>query len=269
MKKGYILLILGVSLTLTGCTNNITTTNTETTSLSTTNEFSFNEKSFDFWIIKQSGGKVEHKFTFTYKGEKPVKITGVPTSCACTSAYIDKTTLNPGDSATLTVRFNPNLHEEPEWKFFKSVTLLTDPKLTEQPEVKIWAQIDLDLGPNAYELKNDHDDDEEDESKDLYSYNSLTPEQFDTMKQDENVIIIDVHIPEQEHITGTDLFIPYNEIEKYEDQLPKDKNTKIILYCRSGSMSRAATHIITDLWYTQVYDLIWWKDTYDQYINNK
>ncbi|HLD71550.1 MAG TPA: hypothetical protein VI873_02975, partial [Candidatus Peribacteraceae bacterium] len=54
------------------------------------------------------------------------------------------------------VTFNPNLHEEPEGRFYKSVTMLTEPSLFEQPEVKIWAEIDLDLGPEAFELKDEH-----------------------------------------------------------------------------------------------------------------
>lgn len=121
--------------------------------------FEFKETSFDFWEIKQSWWKVIHKFEFTYNWKSPIKITWVPTSCACTTASIDKTQLNPWDKATLKVVFNPNLHAEPQWKFFKTITILTDPKLDDAPEVKIWTQIDLDLWTWAYELKADHDDD--------------------------------------------------------------------------------------------------------------
>lgn len=91
--------------------------------------FSLVEKEFDFGKIKQSGPKVEHRFTITYNGEKPVKITGTPTSCACTTAKIDKTTLSKNESATLTVTFDPNLHEEPAGKFFKTVSVLTEPSV--------------------------------------------------------------------------------------------------------------------------------------------
>lgn len=121
--------------------------------------FDFEEKSFDFWTIKQSGWKVKHDFKFTYNGKEPINITWVPTSCACTSATIDKTELNPWDTWILTVVFNPNLHEEPKWKFFKTVNLLTDLKLEEIPEVKIWVEIDLDLWEEAFELKSVHTDD--------------------------------------------------------------------------------------------------------------
>jgi len=121
--------------------------------------FSVSEKSFDFGKIKQSGGEVRHSFVFQYNGKNPLKVTGVPTSCACTTAKIDKTVLNPGDSATIAVTFDPNLHAEPEGKFFKTISLLTEPAIQDAPELKIWAEIDLDLGPGSYKLKAPHEDD--------------------------------------------------------------------------------------------------------------
>lgn len=121
--------------------------------------FSVSEKSFDFGKIKQSGGEVRHSFVIRYNGKNPLKVTGVPTSCACTTAKIDKTVLSPGDSATITVTFDPNLHAEPEGKFFKTISLLTESVIQDAPELKIWAEIDLDLGPGAYKLKAPHEDD--------------------------------------------------------------------------------------------------------------
>lgn len=225
--------------------------------------FTFEEKSFYFWTIKQSWGKVKHDFKFTYNWKEPIKITWVPTSCACTSAIIDKTELQPWETWILTVKFNPNLHEEPKWKFFKTVSLLTDKKLEEIPEVKIWTEIDLDLWPEAFELKSDHDDSEEEH--DEVTYYSITPEEFDKMFQNKDFFLVDTHIPEQEHIDGTDKFIPYNEIGENLSKLPKDKDAKIVLYCRSGSMSRASAYILAEHWYTNVYDLVWWKIWYDEY----
>jgi len=43
------------------------------------------------------------------------------------------------------VKFNPNLHAEPEGRFFKTVSILTDRELEKIPEVKIWTEINLDL----------------------------------------------------------------------------------------------------------------------------
>lgn len=120
-------------------------------------DFVFEETEHDFGIVKQSAGLQSYEFPFTYYGEDTITVTGVPTSCACTTASISQNSFNKGDSGVLTVTFNPNLHEEPDGKFFKTVSLLTDPELEKQPEVKIWVEMDLDLGPEAYELQEHND----------------------------------------------------------------------------------------------------------------
>ncbi len=121
-------------------------------------DFTFAEEEFDFDVLKQSGGIVSHEFPFIYNGTADIEVTGVPASCACTTAEIDNTSLSQGDEGVLTIEFDPNLHEEPEGRFFKTVSFLTDPALDESPEIKIWAEIDLDLGPEAYKLQEDHDE---------------------------------------------------------------------------------------------------------------
>lgn len=73
--------------------------------------------------------------------------------------------------------------------------------------------------------------------------------------QNQDIFLVDVHTPEQRHIKGTDLFIPYNEIEKYTDKLPKDKNTAIYLYCESGPMGNAAARSLHELGYDNLINL--------------
>lgn len=109
-------------------------------------------------IIKQSGGIVSRDFEFEYFGDEPIEITAVPTSCACTAAAVSKKQFTKGEKGVLKVDFDPNLHAEPEGKFFKTITMMTEPPLKKQPEVKIWAEIDLDLGPSAFKLKEKHED---------------------------------------------------------------------------------------------------------------
>lgn len=64
--------------------------------------------------------------------------------------------------------------------------------------------------------------------------------------------IVDVHTPEQEHLAGTDTFIPYDQIGSRLAELPADKDAEIILYCRSGSMSSQAAQVLVDSGYTNV-----------------
>jgi len=120
--------------------------------------FTFEEEEFDFGMLKQSGGEVRHDFNFTYRGEAPISVVATPTSCQCATAEISNQYFENGDSGVLTVYFDPNLHEEPEGRFFKTVSVITEPELEEDIEIKMWAEIDLDLGPEYYKLKGEHID---------------------------------------------------------------------------------------------------------------
>jgi rhodanese-related sulfurtransferase len=66
--------------------------------------------------------------------------------------------------------------------------------------------------------------------------------------------IINVHIPYEGEIEGTNTKIPYNDLSALMAALP-DKNAPIILYCRSGRMSEIASHALLDKGYTQVWDV--------------
>ena len=78
---------------------------------------------------------------------------------------------------------------------------------------------------------------------------------FSKLAKDENNFLLDVHTPEQTHIPGTKKFIPFDQIAGNIGSLPADKNTNILVYCRSGSMSKIAAQKISELGYANVYDL--------------
>lgn len=216
------------------------------------NEITFKEKEYDFGVVKQSAGLISHDFPFIYEGDIDRSVVGVPTSCGCTTAEIDEDTLKPGQEGVITVTFDPNLHAEPEGKFFKSIELLTEPPLEEVESIKIWLEIDLDLGAAAFK-EIEHEDEEEHE--DGLTYHTLTPRELKDQLQEKNFFLMDVHIPEQKHISSTDAFIPFNALQENASKLPEDKDAKIVLYCRSGSMSRQAAETLTDMGYTNVWDL--------------
>jgi rhodanese-related sulfurtransferase len=83
----------------------------------------------------------------------------------------------------------------------------------------------------------------------------ITATELNQIMQNEDIFLVDVHTPEQRHIKGTDLFIPYNEVEKYKDKLPKDKNTAIYLYCEGGPMGNAAARSLYELGYHNLFNL--------------
>lgn len=87
-------------------------------------------------------------------------------------------------------------------------------------------------------------------------YTDITSDELYTMLKNKDFYFVNVHTPYEGEIERTDVFIPYNEIEKNLDKLPKDKNAKIVLYCRSGRMSAEASQKLTDLGYTNVQNLL-------------
>ncbi len=89
----------------------------------------------------------------------------------------------------------------------------------------------------------------------LAKYQNISAEQLNAMLKRKDFTLVDVHIPEQPHIPGTDKFIPFDRILDRLDELPSDKNAKIVLYCRSGSMSRRAASDLLKAGYKNVYNL--------------
>jgi rhodanese-related sulfurtransferase len=90
----------------------------------------------------------------------------------------------------------------------------------------------------------------------LNSYSNLNVGQLNEMMAEKDFFLVDVHIPEQQHIEGTDLFVPFDQIERNQAKFPADKDTTIIVYCRSGSMSQEASQKLVELGYSRVYNLV-------------
>ncbi|MCK5249142.1 MAG: rhodanese-like domain-containing protein [Spirochaetaceae bacterium] len=66
--------------------------------------------------------------------------------------------------------------------------------------------------------------------------------------------LINVHIPYEGDIPGTDASIPYNMIGDFMDQYP-DKEQTLVLYCKSGPMSASAAKELAALGYTNIIEL--------------
>jgi rhodanese-related sulfurtransferase len=87
------------------------------------------------------------------------------------------------------------------------------------------------------------------------SYTDVTPTELQTMLASKDFIFVNVHIPFEGNIAATDLSIPYDQMVENLDQLPADKNAKIVLYCRSGRMSDIAARELVGQGYTNVWNL--------------
>jgi rhodanese-related sulfurtransferase len=107
-------------------------------------ELSVDRQLHDFGVIPQFGGKVETTFELTNTGTELLEVGIITTSCSCTAASVADASLEPNESTTMTVVFDPDLHEEPLDVFKRTIFVPTnDPK---QPETEVVIQVDIAEG---------------------------------------------------------------------------------------------------------------------------
>jgi rhodanese-related sulfurtransferase len=222
----------------------------------------------DWGDINIQGGDVSHSFQFTNDGEESLYLKGAETSCMCTTATYHlpdgskspvfgmhnnptgwSAEIKPGENFEVEAIYDPMAHGPDAVGIIqRSITLATSDPDQSTLELKVGGEV---LYEEDYEKKN-LGPVVQSSSK---SFEVLQPKELQSMLEDKDFFLLDVHIPEQEHIPGTDAFIDYRELAENQDQLPEDKDEKIVVYCRSGSMSRAAVNDLVELGYTNVYDL--------------
>lgn len=86
------------------------------------------------------------------------------------------------------------------------------------------------------------------------SYTDIRVIELQTMLANKDFALINVHIPFEGNIPGTDLSIPYDQIAQNLNMLP-DKDAKIVLYCLSDRMSNIAAETLVSAGYTNVWNL--------------
>lgn len=83
----------------------------------------------------------------------------------------------------------------------------------------------------------------------------VDPDEFSAVIAEPDRVTINVHVPFEGDITGTDLSIPFDQIAAQAGRLPADRSTGFAIYCRSGPMSAVAVETLRDLGYTDVVEL--------------
>ncbi|MDP3966421.1 MAG: rhodanese-like domain-containing protein [archaeon] len=87
------------------------------------------------------------------------------------------------------------------------------------------------------------------------SIETLSPDDFESAINNENVFLLNVHTPYEGKIAGTGLIVEdWENIENYMDKLPKNLSTPIAVYCKSGRMSASVAEKLKEMGY-KVYDL--------------
>ena len=82
----------------------------------------------------------------------------------------------------------------------------------------------------------------------------VAPEEFAAAISEPGRVTINVHVPDEGSLQGTDLWIPFNAVDLRRDQLPPE-GTPLAVYCRSGTMSALAVETLTRLGYDDIVEL--------------
>ncbi len=83
----------------------------------------------------------------------------------------------------------------------------------------------------------------------------LDPAAYQAAISEGDAFVVNVHIPYEGEIEGTDAFISFEEIKAQAALLPDDKSAPLYIYCMSGRMSGEATPDLQALGYTNIIDL--------------
>lgn len=87
------------------------------------------------------------------------------------------------------------------------------------------------------------------------TYTSVGPARLAEMLAAKDFVLVNVHVPYEGEIEGTDAFIPYDQVATRLPELPAAKDARIVVYCRSGRMSTEAARTLVGLGYMSVWEL--------------
>lgn len=102
----------------------------------------FKPMSFDFGEIEY-GQIVEHSFKVKNSGKEVLEIRKLATSCACTTAEINKERINPNEEAELLVRYDSGAMSGPHarGKQERIIYIRSNDPLNPQIEIMIYAYV--------------------------------------------------------------------------------------------------------------------------------
>ena len=94
----------------------------------------------DFGTVPNTG-PVSHEFQVRNVGRGPLEISGVSTSCGCTTAEVESRRLERGESTTLRVTFDPQVHNGELGRFLRLVYVRSDDPAMPEASLTIWVTV--------------------------------------------------------------------------------------------------------------------------------
>jgi hypothetical protein len=99
-------------------------------------EIELSASEFDFGTIPNTG-PVSRTFQVRNVGRGELEISGVSTSCGCTTAEVSTRRLPPGAVSDLTVRYDPQVHDGETGQFMRVVYVRSDDPDTPEASLTI------------------------------------------------------------------------------------------------------------------------------------
>ncbi len=86
-------------------------------------------------------------------------------------------------------------------------------------------------------------------------YRVVSVAELQTMLENKDFTMVNVHTPWEGNIPQTDLRLAYDQIEQSLDQLPAEKDVKIVVYCLTSGMAKKAVASLLSQGYTNIWML--------------
>jgi rhodanese-related sulfurtransferase len=81
---------------------------------------------------------------------------------------------------------------------------------------------------------------------------SVSVQQLSTQLQSKDFVLVNVHVPREGQIPGTDAHAPYNDSNALAAAVGADRARKVVVYCKSNSMSTQAGQKLVAMGYRSV-----------------
>ena len=87
------------------------------------------------------------------------------------------------------------------------------------------------------------------------SYRVVSVQDLQGMLENKDFTMVNVHTPWQGDIAQTDFRLAYDQILEKQNQLPAQKDAKVLVYCLTSGMAKKAVQSMVDLGYKNVWML--------------